>query len=187
VTIDSLTTKKGEFTAEMVARLMNVFIDTSIVNYMLELNKPRPNDTTWQDNIKYIEQLINGPVANGDIIFYVNPSVNSQINNTKNKKRKMVLLSKFKEFKFKEFNVTIFPFRFPATFISKKQSTMLNDLCTKHPALSNDRKIIADSAFNKNIDVLLTTDTNLAHQVKHLDGVKFMLPKELWDLYQVTN
>lgn len=154
---------------------------------MLDLNKRRPNDTTWQDNIKYLKLLLGESVANEDMIFYVNPSVSSQINNTKDEQRKKELLSKFKESQFTEFNVTIFPFRFPARFISKEQSATLNGLCTEHPALSRDRKIIADAAFNKNIDVLLTTDKNLAHQVKQLGKVKFMLPKELWDLYQVVH
>ena len=119
--------------------------------------------------------------------FYVNPTVKWQINNTKDEQRKEGLLAKFKEFQFTEFNISIFPFYFPVTFISEEQSALIDKLCKDHPALSRDKKIIADAAFNEYIDVLLTTDKNLAHQVCQLGKVKFMLPKELWDSYQTTH
>ncbi len=160
---------------------MNVFIETSIVNNVLDLEESRPNDTTGQENIKYLELLLSEPVVTGEMIFYTNPSVKWQINNTKDEQRKEGLLTKFKEFQFTEFNLTIFPFHFPATFISKEQSALINELCKEHPALSRDKKIMADAGFNENIDVLLTTDKDLAHQVRQLGKVKFMLPKELWD------
>jgi len=166
---------------------MNVFVETSIVNNVLDLEEKRQNNLTWKENIKYLKLLLGRPVATGDMVFYVNPSVKWQINNTKVKQRKEGLLDKFKEFQFIEFNLTIFPFRFPATFITKEQSVLIKQLCTAHPALGKDRKIIADAAFNKNIDVLLTTDKDLARQVCQLGKVKFMLPKELWDSYRTAH
>ena len=33
---------------------MNVFIETSIVNNVIDLEKRRPNDTTGQENFKYL-------------------------------------------------------------------------------------------------------------------------------------
>lgn len=101
---------------------MNVFIETSIVNNVLDLEERRPNETTGQENVKYLKLLLSGPVATGDMTFYVNPSVRWQINNTKDEQRKEGLLAKLKEFQFTEFNLTIFPFHFPAKFISKEQS-----------------------------------------------------------------
>lgn len=165
---------------------MNVFIETSIVNNLLDLEARRPNDATGQENTKYLELLLSGPVATKEMTFYVNPSVKWQINNTKDEQRKEALLAKFKEFQFTELNLTIFPFHFPAKFISEEQSALIEQLCKEHPALSRDRKIIADAAFNENIDILLTADKKLAHQVCQLGKVKFMLPKELWDSYQVA-
>ena len=166
---------------------MNVFIETSIVNNVLDLEEKRQNNLTWKENIKYLKLLLSRPVATGDMIFYVNQSVKWQINNTKVKQRKEGLLAKFNEFQFTEFNTTVFPWCFPVTFLSKDQSALLDKLCKEHPALSRDEKIMADAAFNKNIDVLLTTDKDLAHQVCQLGKVKFMLPKELWDSYQTAH
>lgn len=166
---------------------MNVFIDTTIVNYVLDIEESRPDDPTWQENVNYLRQLLDGPVTRGDMTFYVNPSVMWQINNTEEQERKATLLAKFKEFQFTEFNVTIFPFHFPAKFITEEQAVLIDKLCEEHPALARDRKIIADAAFSEEIDVLLTTDKDLAHQVCQLGKVKFMLPKELWDSYQVVH
>ena len=166
---------------------MNVFVETSIVNNVLDLEEKRQNNLTWQENIKYLKLLLSGPVATGDVIFYVNPSVKWQINNTKVEQRKNGLLAKFEEFQFIEFNLTIFPFHFPATFVTEEQAALVDELCKEHPALFKDNKIIADAAFNDNIDVLLTTDKDLAHQVCQLGKVKFMLPKELWDSYQTIH
>ena len=160
---------------------MNVFIETTIINNILDLEGNRPTNTTWQDNIKYLKLLLDRLVDVGDMTFYVNPTVKWQINNTKDEQRKEGLLANFKEFQFTEFNITYFPFYFPAKFLTKEQSVLIKQLCKEHPALSKDRKIIADAGFNENIDVLLTTDKDLAHQVRQLGKVKFMLPKELWD------
>ncbi len=77
---------------------MNVFLETSIVNNILDLEEKRQNNLTWQQNMKYLKLLLSKPVATGDMTFYVNPSVKWQINNTKVKQRKNRLLAKFKEF-----------------------------------------------------------------------------------------
>ncbi|MFC1905529.1 hypothetical protein ACFLXL_01830 [Chloroflexota bacterium] len=166
---------------------LNVFVDTSIVNNLLDLNETRLADATWEANIKFIRILINGPVASGKMSLYVNPSVKHQINSTPNKERRDGLLLKFEEFKFEEFNLTIFPFSFPARFIAKEQGELIDNLCKKYPNLEKDRKIIADAAFNDKIDFLLTTDGDLAHQVRQIGNVRFMLPKELWDHYTSIN
>ena len=160
---------------------MNVFVDTSIVNNLLDLEEHRENDPNWLENVKYLNLILKGSVAAGSVTLYVNPSIKQQIDNTKDEKRKTKLLEKFREFHFTEFNLTIFPFQFPAKFVSEEQATFIQELYTKHPALLRDQKIIADAAFNDNMDILLTTDKDLAYQVRQVGKVKFLLPKELWE------
>ncbi len=162
---------------------INVFLDTSIVNNLLDIDEKKSNDLTWEKDKRFIKLLIDKPVALGDIILYVNPSVKDQIANTKDMKRKEDLIIKFNEFRFEEYNLTIFPFTFPATFITQEQSDFIDGICKKYPKLEKDRKIIAGSAFNNKINVLLTTDKKLAHQVRKIGEVSFMLPEELWNCY----
>ena len=85
------------------------------------------------------------------------------------------------EFKFTEFNMTIFPFSFPAHFLSTTQKAQIQKLCMQHPALARDKKILADAAFSERIDVLLPTDRDLISQGAQLGRVSIMLPKQLWD------
>ncbi|MFH0846947.1 MAG: hypothetical protein V1894_02670 [Chloroflexota bacterium] len=134
-----------------------------------------------EQDAKYLKMLLTDYVTSSKVTFFVNPSVKQQVDNTKDEKRRAVLLVKFHELHFTEFNLTVFPFHFPATFISKEQANFIDQLCTKHPKLLRDQKIIADAGFNDNIDVLLTTDKKLANQVRQVDHVKFQLPKELWE------
>jgi hypothetical protein len=162
---------------------INIFLDTSIVNNLLDLDKQKNNDSTWGKNVSFLKMLIGGPVASGDMVLYVNPSVKHQINDTNDKKRKEELLIKFDEFKFEEFNLTIFPFSFPATFVTKEQIDLIETICKEHSKLERDRKIMSDAAFNEKIDALLTTDRKLAHQVRRIGKVRFMLPEELWECY----
>ena len=163
---------------------MNVFIDTSIVNCILDIEEDRPEDLIWQQDIKYIKLLLDGPVSRGEITFYVTPTVKWQIENTEDDKRRKGLQTIFEKFQFTEFNITVFPFHFPAKFISEEQGVLIEKICAEHPKLSLDRKIIADSAFDDNIDILLTTDRKLARQVGQIGKVRFMLPRQLWDYIQ---
>ncbi len=165
---------------------INIFIDTSIVNNLLDLDKREHNDPTWEKNVRFLKILISGPVMSGEMVLYVNPSVKNQINDMNDIKRKEELLSKFGEFKFEEFNLTIFPFTFPATFIAQEHSDLIETICKEHSKLESDRKIIADAAFNEKIHVLLTTDKNLAHQVRKIGKVRFFLPEELWECYSLS-
>ena len=158
---------------------MNVFVDTSIVNNLLDLEESNASSLGEQD-AKYLRLILKDYVNANKVTLFVNPSVKQQIDNTKDEKRMAELHAKFHELHFTEFNLTIFPFRFPARFISKEQSTFMQQLCAKHPALLKDRKIIADAAFNDRIDILLTTDKEMAHQVRQVGKVKFLLPKEFW-------
>ena len=116
--------------------------------------------------------------------LFINPTVISQIEATKDTERKDELLSAVQQFQFTEFNMTIFPFRFPAKFISEAQETEIQQLCLTYSALERDKKILADSAFNESIDVLLTTDRDLALKAPQFSKVKAMLPKQLWDFFE---
>ena len=166
---------------------MNVFLDTSIVNYSLALTEQRPGNLTWQKHIKYLKLILDGPVTTGDMTLYINPSVINQINDTVDEKLKAELLAKCREYRYEEFNLSIFPLHFPVTFISDEQAAFIEQICKEHPGLTRDQKIIADAVFNDNIDVLLTTDRKLARQVHRVGKVKIMLPEDLWHLYQNIN
>lgn len=161
---------------------MNVFVDTCIVNRVLDLEETRP-DREWEEDRKYLMALQSGPVASGIVKLFVNPSVMSQVKATKHPRRRKALISIAKQFKFTEFNMTIFPFSFRARFLSPAQKAKIRRLCIEHPNLRPDKKILADSAFDTDMDVLLTTDRGLA-ELQQLGTVRIMLPKELWQYYE---
>ena len=163
---------------------MNVFADTCIVNRILDLEATPPH-SKWEEDQEYLRQLLSGPVASGTMKLFINPTVISQIEATKDTERRDALLSTVQQFEFTKFNMTIFPFHFPAKFLSEAQKAESQQLCVTYPALERDEKILADSAFNETIDVLLTTDRDLARKVPQLDKVKVMLPKQLWDVYEM--
>lgn len=166
---------------QFLQQRMNVFIDTCIVNRVLDLEASR-TDPKWQEDMEYLKRLLDGPVTHGNMKFIINPTVIRQVKATEDAERREALLSVVQEFKFTEFkfNVTIFPFSFPAHFLSTEQKVEIQKLCRDHPKLARDKKILADSAFNETIDILLTTDRKLARQGAQIGTVKVMLPKELW-------
>ena len=63
----------------------------------------------------------------------------------------------------------------------------MDKICDDYPSLRKDRKIIADAAFCKSIDILLTTDRNhLANkefslQILKILDLKIFTPKELFE------
>lgn len=54
----------------------------------------------------------------------------------------------------------------------------LNKVCKSNPELRKDKKIIADLAFCKEIDILLTTDRNLADI--NIPTLEIFTPKRLF-------
>jgi len=159
---------------------MNVFLDTSIVNRILDLEEMRP-DAHWEQDRACLNNLLNGPVSGGTMAFLVNPTVMSQIRDTPDFERRRRLSSIAERFRFTEFNMTIFPFHFPARFLSKEQKVEIQGICSQYPSLIRDQKILADAAFGERINVLLTTDRELAHKVPMLGRLKVMLPCGLWE------
>jgi hypothetical protein len=65
--------------------------------------------------------------------------------------------------------------------MSKQQEEIITELYEKRPPLRPDLDIIRDAAFIEDIDVLLTADKKLAG-LKMIGKVKFLMPKELWDI-----
>ena len=169
---------------------MNVFLDSCTVDSILDREVSKLEPQGEEDRL-YMKKLIEGPVADGIIKFFFNPTVREQITNIPDNKRERLnkLLATLQYLKFTEFNLTIFgptaktSFSFPAQFISQDQKTAIRQLCMKYPNLRKDEKILADSAFNKDMDVLLTTDLKLAKR-KQFGRVKIMSPKELWECYE---
>ena len=156
---------------------MNVFFDSCIVNNLIDIGKPKCN-LPLQENAKYIELIIKSP----EVVGIVSPTVKRQLEMTPNKKRREGLISKYNEFHFKEFLAALeFPLRFPLTFMSKQQEEIITELYEKRPPLRPDLDIIRDAAFIEDIDVLLTADKKLAG-LKMIGKVKFLMPKELWDI-----
>lgn len=158
---------------------MNVYLDNSIINNLLDLNESRP-EPNWEENRKYLMKLRDGPLLAGDMTFFVNPSVISQIQATTDPVRMEALVNIAHQFSFTEFNLTIFPLSFPAKFLTAEQKNQIEKIRAQHPSLEKDIKILADAAFSDFIDVLLTTDKDLARKVPQLGRVKVMLPKKLW-------
>lgn len=128
-------------------------------------------------------ELRNGPVASGKIKLFINPSVVSQVEATPDIKRRRELMAIAEQFKFTEFNMTIFPFSFSAHFLSTTQKAKVQKLCMQHPTLARDEKILAGAAFNERIEVLLTPDRDLVGQGTQLGKVRIMLPRQLQDYY----
>ncbi|MCK4735710.1 MAG: hypothetical protein KAT65_24865 [Methanophagales archaeon] len=165
---------------------LDIFFDTCIINRILYLDK-RKSDAKSEEDREYLDKILNLCAEEGKINFFVNPSVKTEITNTTNKSRREKLLKVCSQYNFNPFNKTILPFSFPATFISDEEVEILNALCEDNPALKKDIKIIADSAFCEEIDVLLTTDReHLAGKEFHLQHLEIFTPKELFEYLSKT-
>ena len=73
-------------------RVINVFVDTSIVNRILEIDKSTVRDTIYEEDRLYISEII-GYVKKGIVRLIVNPSVKHEIENATDPKRKRELLA----------------------------------------------------------------------------------------------
>ncbi len=168
---------------------MNVFCDTCTVNRHLDLENSKPDDRRYEEDREYLMKLLSGPVTSGTMKMFVNPSVLAQLEATrcKNPERAKALIAKAKGYHFTESSRTVFPISLstPAQFLSQEQKAKLQRMVAKRPRLRDDEKIIADSAFHRDMDVLLTTDLELAG-LEELGTVKVMLPKRLWEYYQAS-
>jgi hypothetical protein len=161
-------------------QIMNIFLDTSIVNRILQIEEAR-TDARWEQDRFFLDRLLNGPISKGTMAFLVNPTVMSQINDTPDIELRRKLNNVAKQFRFTEISMSIFPLHFPVRFLSEEQKSEIHNICSRYHCLIRDRKILADAAFGGGIDVLLTTDRDLARKVPLIGKIFVMLPQKLWE------
>ena len=163
---------------------LNIFFDTCIINRILDLDK-RESDAKYEEDRRYLGKILNLCSEEDKINFFINPPVKTEIYNTTNESRRQKLLKVCAQYNFKPFNKTILPFSLPGTFISEEEVEILNKVCKSNPELMKDKKIIADSAFCKEIDILLTTDRDLADI--NIPTLEIFTPKELFEYLSKTH
>lgn len=161
--------------------MKNIFLDTSIVNRVLDINTP-PADSTYEEDRYFLRKILDICSKNERINLYVNPSVKMELEKTQDEERRRKLLDVFKKCNFMPFSKTVLPFTLPATLLSEKEAKTLKDFCSEVPSLKADKKIIADAAFCKAIDILLTTDReHLARKEIQIKHFRIFTPKQLFD------
>jgi len=161
---------------------LRIFLDTSILHRISRIDVENPDDPLYEEDRVYLRKLSGMHLKSDDIEFYVNPSVKSEIDATRNQDRRRQLQELFEKYRFIPFNKTIFPFTFPVTFITRDEVGTLGRLCRDNPGLKKDQKIIADAAFSQNMDILLTTDRkHLADRGIRIMHLKIFTPKELFE------
>ncbi len=170
-------------------RVFNVFVDTSIVNRILEIDKSTVRDTIYEEDRLYISKIIEY-VKKGIVRLIVNPSVKHEIENATDPKRKRELLALFDQFHFTPYDKWIFPIVFPVHFVTKEEKVVLGELRKKIKGFRKDAKIFLDAAANSQVEILLTTDRQHLACIelrdyiadKKLDAeIKIFTPKELYE------
>ena len=167
--------------------MTNIFIDTNIVNLILDIDVENSNDFTYEEDRYYMKEILKVVAKDNRFRLYVNPTVKQEIDACPDSKRRDSLLNIFNDLNLTSFNLTILPFVLPATLISEEQAKMIDDLCRENTGLKKDKKIIADSAFCKEIDILLTADRkHLADKNLKIGSLKICTPKKLHEYLSNT-
>lgn len=169
----------GFYSEKKVNKKLNIFLDTCIINRILEIDNKCGSDATYEEDRLYLSKILDFYSNRDEINFFVNPTVKSEIDNTNDNLRRAKLMEVFDRYDFMSFSVSIFPISFPVTFFSEEESEILDVICEKNPELKKDKKIIADSAFCKEIDILVTADKNLAEV--DIQNFKIFTPRELFE------
>jgi len=149
-----------------------VFVDTSTVNRILDINVERNGDLQYEKDRLYLSKIVEKYVKTGDVLVIVNPTVRQEIENTTDDQRKKRLVNLFCEFHFTSYNKTIFPFHFPATFVTEQEKETLIALVQDIPSFKKDEKVFADVAFNSQVEVLLTTDREHLANDRFRDSIR---------------
>lgn len=166
-------------------RTINVFADTSTVNKILDIAEIKVSDPTHEEDRLYLSRIIDNYVEKGTVRLIVNPSITREIEQTKNTKRRNALLAIFNQLRFTSYNKTVFPFTFPAHFVSEEEKGMLADICKGIRGFDKDEKIFLDAVSNSEIQVLLTTDrTHLANRGLNIHGILVFTPRQLFEHLQ---
>jgi len=173
---------------------INVFVDTSTVNRILDIGISKPEHWRYEEDRLYLSKIIEECVKKSKIKLFVNPSVKREIEATPNLQRKKQLLAISEQLHFTPYNKTIFPFTFPAHYVTEEEKEMLQRLKSYMPkGFEKDTKFFLDALADPEIDVLLTTDYDDLARKKLRDylaneGVKIKIkifaPKELYEHLQ---
>ena len=171
-------------------RTIGVFVDTSTVNRVLDMDK-EIHDSRGEEDRLYLSKIVKQYVKNDVVRLIVNPTVKQEIKKTTNLQRRDDLLMMFNQFHFTSYNKTIFPFVFPATFLVSEEKKTLKQLFEGLPkGFKKDEKILADAVFNQQIELLLTADRkhlandrfrNRLESVGLDKKIKVFTPKELFE------
>lgn len=172
-------------------RTIRVFVDTCIVNRLLDIDKPEPDDPNYEEDRSYLTKIVENGIDRGAIQPFVNPTVRTEIEGTPDPSRRQQLLEQFRRLHFTPFTTTVFPIHFTATFLTPEEKRVLEDIL---PSLGRkDLKILADAMSSDKIEVLLTTDRDhLANEKlrgrlrdKGVDKkMAILIPKELYEYLQ---
>jgi len=142
---------------------------------------------------KYLSKIIENYVEKGAVSFIVNPSVKQEIENTSDLQKKQWLLALFNQFHFTSYNKTIFPFSFPARFVTEAEKSDLEELRKKVAGFEKDEKIFLDAVSSSQVRVFLTTDREHLAQEEIRDylkskglhnKVRVFTPKEFYEYLQ---
>ncbi len=152
--------------------IIRALADTNIVNRILDIDDEILNDPKGEENRKCLARLMEHFVNTSKVQFFVNPSVEMEIANTKkDPRRKQRLLDIFQQLDFTPEQKAIFPFYwgegYSVEFLTTEEGELLNELYTDLPKFRKDEKILGDALCNPNIEILLTTDE------EHLANAKF--------------
>ena len=170
-------------------KAINVFVDTSIVNRILEIDKSTVRDTIYEEDMLYLSKIMEY-VKKEIVGLIVNPSVKHEIENVTDPKRKGELLDLFDQFHFTSYNKWIFPIVFPVHFVTKEEKVVLEELRKKIKGFRKDAKIFLDAVANSHVEILLTTDREHLACLKLRDyladkgldtEIKIFTPKELYE------
>ena len=75
---------------------LKIFLDSCIINYILDLDdKPMLGATYDEEDKRYLGKILNLYSKEGKINFFVNPSIKTEINNTKDNSRREKLIEVF--------------------------------------------------------------------------------------------
>jgi len=171
-------------------RTIGVFVDTSTVNTVLNMDKKVPASSyNDKEDRLYLSKIVKQFVKSDIVRLIVNPTVEQEIKRTPDLQRRDDLLMKFNQFHFTSYNKTIFPFVLPATLFASEDKETLKQLFEDLPKeFKKDKKILADAVFNQQIELLLTVDRehlandrlrNSLESVGLDKKIKVFTPKEL--------
>jgi len=152
-------------------KTINAFVDTSTVNRILEIDTGEVKNALYEEDRLYLFKIM-GYAEKGIVQLIVNPSVKREIEKTSDSHKKKRLLTLFAQFHFTPYNTTIFPFTFPAYFITEVEKGALEELRKKISGFRKDQKIFIDAVSNAQVKVLLTTDRKHLAKKEIYDSLK---------------